>query len=138
MNTEESNREAVRIIFEEVWNKRGYDKLDGLVAWPAKLHFRNQEWTFTLDAVKAMVESWHSAFSNLHFEIGHLLAEDDTVAVRLTMSGKHDGTWEGIAATGNDIKFSEMMFFRFENGLIVEMWEDYDELGLLRQIGGVQ
>lgn len=134
---EEHNREVVRVLFEEVWTERTFEGLIGNVALSATMHFRGASFSTNLDDLRGLVGYWHQAFSELRFRIGHLLAEDDMVAVRLTISGKHEGTWEGIAGTGRRVEFSEMMFFRFEDGMIVEMWEDYDEFGLRQQLGAV-
>lgn len=57
------------------------------------------------------------------------------MAVRWRYTGTYRGTWEGAAPTGKRIDVDEMMFFRFEQGLLVEAWGVQDELALLRQIG---
>ena len=135
MSTNEAhNKEVIRILFEEVWNEKNFDNFNKKVASPVTMHFRGASFPTNIDDLRKLVDYWHQAFSDLHYEIGHLIAEDDMVAVRLTVSGKHTGTWEGMSATGHAIKFSEMMFFRFENGIIVEMWEDYDELSLRQKL----
>ena len=135
MSTNEANnKEVIRILFEEVWNEQDFDKFADKVASPVMMHFRGASFPTNVDDLRKLVTYWHQAFSDLHYEIGHLIAEDDMVAVRLTVSGKHTGTWEGISATGHAMQFSEMMFFRFHSGTIVEMWEDYDELSLRQQL----
>ena len=66
--------------------------------------------------------------------IRHLVAQDDLVAVSLTFQGTHEGTWLGIPGSGRVVTVEEMMFFRFEEGILVEMWEVFDEKGLRDQI----
>jgi len=41
----------------------------------------------------------------------------------------------GIAPTGNKISVSQTAIIRFENGKIVEVWEDFDALGMYQQLG---
>jgi predicted ester cyclase len=63
-----------------------------------------------------------------------MIAESDLVAVRLILSGTHQAKWRDIPATGKKIRVTVMMFLRFENGKLVEIWEDFDELGMLQQL----
>ena len=56
------------------------------------------------------------------------------VSVALTFHGTHLGAWAGIEPSGEVVAVEEMMFFRFEDGTLVEMWEVFDEKGLLAQI----
>ena len=43
--------------------------------------------------------------------------------------------WFGTPATGREVSVDEMMFFRFEDGLLVEMWEVDDQLTMRTQMG---
>ncbi len=49
-------------------------------------------------------------------------------------TGTHLGEWQGLPPTGQKIEVEEMMFFRFEKGKIVELWEVYDEASMIGQI----
>lgn len=55
------------------------------------------------------------------------MAEEDRAAARLVHSGTHQGAWRGLPPTGRTIEVEEMMFFRFEDGRIGEVWEVTDE-----------
>ncbi len=41
----------------------------------------------------------------------------------------------GLPATGNRVSFSGINLYRIEDGLITEIWEGYDRLPLLQQLG---
>ena len=41
----------------------------------------------------------------------------------------------GISPTGNRVVVTSIGIFRFSDGKIVESWDEYDALGLLRQLG---
>ena len=81
------------------------------------------------------VAGWHRVFPDFRFEIDEMVAEGDLVAVRLTLSGTQQDQWQDIPATGKQIIVTAMIFLRFENGKIVEIWEDFDEYGMRRQLG---
>ena len=64
-----------------------------------------------------------------------MVADGDTVAVRYTMTGTHDGNFVGIAATNRPVVAQSMAFYRLADGKIVE--EQLDMLGVLRQVGAL-
>lgn len=74
------------------------------------------------------------SFSELSYEIHEMVAEDDQVMLRMTYSGIHDGSFFGIEPTGLRFEVEEYLFFRLENGKIVENRWLGDYLGLLRQL----
>ena len=41
----------------------------------------------------------------------------------------------GILPTGNRVAVMSIVVFRFSGGKIVESWDEYDALGMLRQLG---
>lgn len=57
------------------------------------------------------------------------------VVVRLTNTGTHQGNFQGIPATGKQIRISSTTIYRLEGGKIVEEREDADWLGLMQQLG---
>jgi predicted ester cyclase len=80
---------------------------------------------------------FRSAFPDLHQEIEDLVAEGDTVAVRVTMTVTHLGPFLGVAPTGRRVRYDGMDFFRFREGKTVEHWTATDDLGLMQQLGVV-
>jgi steroid delta-isomerase-like uncharacterized protein len=64
-----------------------------------------------------------------------LVADEDQVAIAYTLSGTHEGKFQGIAPTHRRIEVRGVQIGRFENGMIVERWGASDELGILRQLG---
>jgi len=76
-----------------------------------------------------------AAFPDAHIEPAHMVADDDDVAIAYTLTGTHQGEFQGIAPTGRSIEVRGVQIGRFENGQIVERWGSSDELGILRQLG---
>jgi predicted ester cyclase len=80
--------------------------------------------------------SWlRAAFAELRFEDIEAVAEDDQVAVRATMTGRHVGEFHGIAPTGKHFRQRQIHFFRLQSGKIVEHLAQRDDLGLLLHLG---
>ena len=78
-----------------------------------------------------------AAFPDAHIEPRHLAADDEHVTVAYTLTGTHQGEFQGIAPTGKSIEITGVQLARFEDGKIVERWGSSDELGILKQLGAV-
>lgn len=86
-------------------------------------------------ALKEVFAKLHEAFPDLHVIVEDMIAEDDKVAGRNTVSGTHQGDYMGISPTGKSVTYNEMFVFRFEDGRIAETWGVVDVFSQLRQLG---
>jgi steroid delta-isomerase-like uncharacterized protein len=89
------------------------------------------------EGLRAELEYWLSAFSDVSVPVEALIAEGDLVAARHMVIGTHTGEFLGVPATGKHISVQEMDTFRIENGLIAESWSAPDLFGILSQIGAL-
>jgi len=76
-----------------------------------------------------------TAFPDLSHKVDFQVAENDFVTTYVTVSGTHDGPFNGIPATGNKVAFADMIVTRMENGKAVDLWAQFDAIGLLGQMG---
>ncbi|MFI7064709.1 ester cyclase [Kribbella sp. NPDC050124] len=76
-----------------------------------------------------------SAFPDLHVEIEDLIAEDDKLVSRNTVTGTHLGTFMGVPATGRRITWNEIFIFRFTNNQITETNGVVNVATQMRQLG---
>jgi steroid delta-isomerase-like uncharacterized protein len=76
-----------------------------------------------------------TAFPDLGISLEYLVADDENVSFAYTITGTHQGDFNGIPATNKRIKARGMQISRFENGKMVERWGSSDELGILKQLG---
>jgi predicted ester cyclase len=79
----------------------------------------------------------HSGFPGFQSTIEDLLSEGDKVVLRFTFRGTHQGEFMGIAPTGKQVTMSGINILRIADGKIVEMWNQEDVLGMMRQIGAI-
>lgn len=131
---EAGNKALVEALFAQAWNQGSFEIVDEKVAEDAMFHFRGVSRPMAPATTKRVISSWRTAFPDLEFTIETLLAEGDMVAARLRFSGTQHGKWKDIEPTGRRFTATAMMFFRFEEGMLVEIWEDYDEPGLREQL----
>ena len=74
------------------------------------------------------------AFPDLKIHVDDLVAAGDKVALRLTLSGTHQGEFQGIPATGRTVSYVSHEFYRVADGLVAEEWLCSDMASLLSQL----
>ena len=84
--------------------------------------------------VKHFVGEFRSAFPDLRLSSEEQIAEGDKVVSHGTIRGTHQGEFRGMAPTGEETEIKGMAIFRFSSeGKVVESWDSYDQLSLMRQ-----
>jgi len=86
------------------------------------------------DGFKQFFATMRTAFPDLNIEVQHMVEDDDNIAIAYTLTGTHDGEFEGNAPTGKAIEVRGMQIARFEDGKIKERWGSSDELGIMKQL----
>lgn len=136
MSQTEANTAQCRRTLEEVFNQGNFAHLDELVtpdflnlALPPDMPNRGP------DSMRQLVMLLRTAFPDLHYTIEALVAEGDTVASRVTMSGTHLGPFLGIPPTGRSFQQAQMHFVHYRDGKASEHRAVRDDLGLMQQLG---
>jgi steroid delta-isomerase-like uncharacterized protein len=86
-------------------------------------------------ALKEVFARLHRAFPDLHIAVEDVIAEEDKVACRNTVTGTHRGEYMGLPPTGKSITYNEIFIARFAGGRIAETWGVADVFSQLRQLG---
>lgn len=87
---------------------------------------------------RAFFTQLRTAFPDMHVEVEHVVTAGDDVAFAYTLTGTHQGAFQGHGATGKAIKVRGMQISRFENAKMVERWGSSDELGIMTQLGLIE
>ncbi len=87
--------------------------------------------------VKRFLRQYREAFPDLQITIEDQIAEGDKVVTRWSSRGTHQGEFRGIAPTGNEVRLTGIGIFRFSEGKVVESWDNFDQLGMLQQLGAI-
>ena len=95
----------------------------------------NPEEVRGLQAAKQAAADYRRAFPDLRVTVEDLIAEGDKVAARLRVRGTHLGDLNGIVPTGRRVDFTGIVISRVEGGRIAEDWANFDDLGMMRQLG---
>jgi steroid delta-isomerase-like uncharacterized protein len=131
------NKAVVRRWFEEVWNQGNDSVVDELMAPGAVLYGLGPEMRGPA-AFKPFHAAYRNAFPDVRIEVEDVIAEGDMVALRWTATATHRGDGLGIPATNQKVRFSGMGMARIQGGQLVEGFNLYDEMGLMKQLGVVK
>jgi predicted ester cyclase len=123
----EENKEVVRRYYEEMWNQKKPELLDELLSPDVVLRQPAQDFA-GIEAYKEVVAGGMAVIPDFNFGIEEMIAEADTVTVRLTLSGT-------FAPTGMEFEVPGMAFIHVVAGQYKEIWENFDDLGLQKQVG---
>jgi steroid delta-isomerase-like uncharacterized protein len=123
-------------LMDAIWNEHRLEVVDDLVAGDYVRHdpafpgeVRGPE------GFKQYVMAMCTPFPDARVSIEDVIAEGDRMAIRWVFQGKHLGEFLGITATGKDLALMGISIIRIRDGKIVEGWDGYDALGMLRQLG---
>jgi len=135
----ESNRALIHRWFEEVWNQGRESTIDELLA-ATGIAYGLADTDATIQGpaqFKPFVRNLRGAFPDLRISIEDTLTDGDKALVRIVLEGTHKGSNLGVPPTGRRLRIQGMVLVRIANGQMVEGWNSWDQLGLLRQIGAL-
>lgn len=129
-----NNKQTVRLLIEEVFNKGNLNVIDEVIHNGYR-YTSPDESMEGIEDLRAFVIAFRMAFPDLCIRIAEQIAEGDKVCTRIAMTGTHRGDFLGTPPTGKQAHLQGVIISRLEDGLIVAEWELLDQLTLLRQLG---
>ncbi len=137
MSTEENKKISWRLQ-EEVFGQGKLESVDELLAPDYVSHAPGDPvLSRGPEDIKEVVRSYHSAFPDINFAVEQQVAEGDMVVTRWTARGTHRGEFMGISPSGKRIEVSGMSMDRISGDRIVENWNNWEALEMMRQIGAI-
>lgn len=91
-----------------------------------------------VQAIQDVYATLFRAFPDIHIEAEDVIAADDKLVCRQTVTGTHLGEYMGLAPTGRPVKYDEIFIFRFTDGRIAETWGVVDVLTQMKQVGALR
>ncbi len=88
-----------------------------------------------LEGHNQMALMFYGAFPDLNQTIEDTIAEGDKVVLRFTLRGTHKGDFMDIPATNKSITVGGIAFLRVVNGKVAELREQFDQTGMMQQLG---
>jgi predicted SnoaL-like aldol condensation-catalyzing enzyme len=125
-NLSEQNRNTTLRWFEQIWNQRNPEVIEELLPEDCVLHDGMVDMRGP-KAFRSFHDNIRATFSDVHVEPGQLIADGDLVCLHWTAHLLH-------TATGASLKTTGISMIRFREGRFEECWQNWDEIGLVRQI----
>jgi steroid delta-isomerase-like uncharacterized protein len=131
---EDRNKAAARAAFFDYLNHRDFKRFEEIHTRDFVKHYNNRSAENLSEEMQDAKGQFDSS-SDLTFTENWMIAEGDKVAVCFTAKGTHDGSFEGVPATGKHVVLVAMTVWRFVDGKIAEEWVFANDLDLYRQLG---
>lgn len=128
----------------DAFNRKDIDAYIDVYATDVVYHGSGRNGDMTRSNIKEFFKTVFQAFPDGKLKVEHLFGNDDLVVYQLMFTGKQTGDWAamgdspGIMATNKMVKCRSIGFQKYKDGKIVEEWENFDDLALLKQLGVMQ
>lgn len=132
-----ANKAVVRRLYEDVFTAGNVAAADDLLAADYVGYDPPNSPTAMRGptALKQVAERMGLAFPDRRFILDALIAEEDAVVARVTLEATHTGQFLGAVPTGRRVAITGTVTYRLVGGKIVASWGNWDNLGLLSQLG---
>jgi steroid delta-isomerase-like uncharacterized protein len=130
----ETNKALLQRLFDEAF-KGNLDIIDELMATDYVFHDPvSPVEVHGPEGYKQEFGMYLTAFPDIQITFEQMIAEDDKVVIRWTLSGTHEGELMGIPPTGRRVAVRGISMYRVADGKFVETWPSYDALGMIQQL----
>jgi steroid delta-isomerase-like uncharacterized protein len=133
----EENVQLVRRWFQEVWNEGKIESIHELLA-PDAIGIGELEDGSSLRGPAEFVpfvERIRGAFPDIKIVVEDAFGAEDKVVLRWSATMTHRGDHLGMPASGRRVRIAGMSIARIRDKQITEGWDNWDQLGMLKQIG---
>jgi steroid delta-isomerase-like uncharacterized protein len=125
MMAERTNSALVRRVYQEILNEGNLGLADEIIAVDAIDHAPDHLSSLPTagpEDLQKFVHTFCAAFPDAQWEIEDMIAVDDTVLARTTVTGTHLDTFLGIPPSGDEMTMAGIDIVRIAQGKIVEHW----------------
>lgn len=131
----EQNKVLCRRVHDEIFAQQRFEVADEIFAPDARFHGTGFPPGTGPEVMKEDARTYSSAFRIDSLTRDLELAEGDLVAHHWSFTGTHIGDLAGIPPTGRQVSIAGTDTFRVRDGRIVDFYQDWDQLGMLQQLG---
>lgn len=125
-------------FYDEVFRRRHLEAVDELLTEDFVEHTPAPGQATDRQGAKDFIGQMLQAFPDLNFEVENQVAEGDTVAAVVTMTGTHNSDFLGVPATGRRVSVAVMDTGRVREGRFTDHWGLVDVPDLMAQLGVAQ
>lgn len=129
-----SNKELVRLYYEELWNKQNKEYIDILFSDDIEFHGSLNLETTGKAMFSNYMDTILNAIPNLHHGVETMICDENGIAVKAIYNGTHSGKLFEYEASNRRIKYYGASFFKFKNEKIHSIWVLGDLTNLHKQL----
>ena len=134
---EEQNKALAERWHQDLTIERNWEVADEILAADFVMHDPTGEDTKGLEETKKLDEMWKN-MPNLKITNHEIIAEGNYVLIRWDAAFDHTVDLMGIPASGNHVSgIYGMDLFLIKDGKITDLWQSYDQLGFMQQMGAI-
>ena len=126
---------AIALRTSEIVNQKNLDLIEECYPPDFIWHGPDQD-IRGYEQAKQLSSTFLAAFPDAEMTDEDVIAEGEKVVRRYTTRGTHQGETEMFGPpTGRHIELKGITIHRIEGGKIVEEWESFDNLSMMKQLG---
>jgi steroid delta-isomerase-like uncharacterized protein len=130
------NKDLVRRMYEEVWNKRNLEVAKELISPSHAMQLIDlPDAGIGPEAYARNVVQFVRAFPDLEFKVLDMVGENEKVVALWNISGTHKGEFRGIAPTGKKVSVDGITISQLAGGKIIDSYVSLDLWGMMQQLG---
>jgi steroid delta-isomerase-like uncharacterized protein len=133
----EENVALMRRWFKEVWNEGKTQTIYELLSPDAIGIGQLEDGSQIRGAAEflPLVERIRGAFPDINMTVEDAFGAEDKVVLRWSATMTHRGDHLGMPASGKRVRMTGITIARIADKKIIEGWDNWDQLGMLKQIG---
>jgi len=89
----------------------------------------------SLEEALELNQTVFKGFPDAEWDVVETIAAGDKIVCRCIFTGTHEGEYQGMQPTGAKVRVSIISIFGVVNGKVVEYREEFDQFGLMAQLG---
>ncbi len=125
----------VRRFVDDILNQGRFDVLDEIIHPDYRYEGPDGAQLHGPDELEQLIGSFRAGFSDFHAAITSEVEDGGLVAMTMTLTGTHDGEFDGFPPTGAFMTLPIAVFSRIDGDRIIEDREFYDTGTMLAQLG---
>jgi predicted ester cyclase len=130
-------KQLARRVWEEGWNQGRLEVVDEALTADA-VDWHQHDEADLRSGLKAVITEFRRGFPDLHAELADIVAEGDRLAMRVLITGTHDGPFFGHQPSGRPVSIEQFHFVQVNpDGQCIRHWAHVGLDDLLGQIGAV-
>ena len=137
-STTETNKAIARRLADEVFSQGNMQSYDDIFA----AGYVNHNMPVpgipgTKEGFRQVVLATRTAFPDVRVTVQDIVADDEFAVFHDTVQATSRADFMGIPPNGKRLTWTEIHFLRIKQGKIVEHWANFDQLGILMQLGAI-